>query len=77
MLLTEYNEIERDELLLKQGRKEGMEKGVKQGKLEAILGALGNMMNSLKLSFEQAAEILKIPANEYDVYRKALNRPKQ
>ncbi len=77
MLLTEYNEIERDELLLKQGRKEGMEKGVKQGKLEAILGALGNMMNSLKLSFEQAAEILKIPANEYEVYRNALNRPKQ
>ncbi len=64
MLLTEYNEIERDELLLKQG--------MKQGKLEAILGDLGNIMNSLKLSFEQAAKVVHIAPNEYAFYQKAI-----
>ena len=60
MLLTEYNEIQREELLRKTERK------------EAMMSALNNLMDSLKLSFEQAATALKIPAEEYNVYRNSI-----
>ncbi len=60
MLLTEYNEIQREELLRKTERK------------EAMMSALNNLMDSLKLSFEQAAAALKIPAEEYDFYRNSI-----
>ena len=68
MLLTEYNEVEREELLLKKGMEKGREEGMEKGMVEAIT----NMMNKLKLSAEQAMDILNIPAEKYNYYKTAI-----
>ena len=47
------------------GLKDGMEKGVKMGRAEALV----NLMESLKWSIEQALQALKIPEAEWDDYR--------
>ena len=88
MLLTEYNEIQREELLRKTERKEGLKKGIKKGRKEglkkgrkeglkkgtikAVMRNIQSIMESLHLSFEQAATVLKIPAEEYDFYRNSI-----
>ena len=46
--------------------KVGVKKGIQQGKAEALV----NLMDSLKLSIEQALNSLKIPESEWDDYRK-------
>ena len=61
MLLTEYNEIQREELLLNKG----MEKGMIQ--------AITNMMKKLKLSAEQAMDVLNIPKDKYEYYKSVIN----
>ena len=43
----------------------GMKEGKKEGKAEDLI----NMMESLKLSIEQAMQALKIPENDWDEYR--------
>ena len=67
MLLTEYNEIQREELLLKKGTEKGMEKGMEKGKLEGQKQTAINLLNmNMDISFiEKAtglskAEILKL-----------------
>ena len=62
MLLTEYNEVERDELILK--------KGIEKGNLNAII----SMMNKLKLTAEQAMDVLSIPKEEYNYYKNAIDK---
>ena len=47
------------------GMKEGKKEGIKQGKAEDLV----NMMESLKMSIEQAMQALKIPENDWDEYR--------
>ena len=47
------------------GRKEGMENG--------ILQSIRKLMKNASMTFEQAAEILEIPAKDYDKYRKLLD----
>ena len=44
----------------------GVKKGIQQGKAEDLV----NLMDSLKLSIEQALNSLKIPESEWDDYRK-------
>ena len=66
MLLTEYNEVERDEFILKKG----MNKGIEKGNLNAII----NMMNKLKLTVEQAMDVLNIPKEEYNYYKNAIDK---
>ena len=46
-------------------RNEGEEKGIKKGKAEAMV----NLMESMKLTMEQALKALKIPESEWDEYR--------
>ena len=70
MLLTEYNEIQREELLLNKGMKKGMKKGMEKGMIKAIT----NMMNKLKLSAEQAMDVLNIPKEEYEYYKTVINK---
>ena len=62
MLLTEYNEVERDEFILK--------KGIEKGNLNAII----SMMNKLKLTAEQAMDVLSIPKEEYNYYKNAIDK---
>lgn len=64
MILTEYNELEHEEFIRTMERAEGKA----EGKAEAII----NMMKKLKLSFEQAAEILNISSDDYPIYKKVI-----
>ena len=52
------------------GLKEGMEKGIKKGKAEDIV----NLMESLKLTIEQAMQVLKIPESEWGDYRELVKK---
>ena len=46
--------------------------GEARGKAEGKAEDLFNLMNSLKLSFEQAVDILKIPTDEWAFYKKVV-----
>ena len=60
MLLTEYNEVERDEFILNKG----MEKG--------ILSSIFNFMQSSPMTSEQAMRMLLIPESKWAFYSEQL-----
>ena len=64
MLLTEYDEVKHYERVYRDAHREGKA----EGKAEGIM----NMMQALKLSFEQAASVMKIPDEEYPLYKKMI-----
>ena len=68
MLLTEYDEVKHHELIYASGVRDGKEKGREEGLLSSLIG----IMQKLKLSFEQAASVLSIPAEDYPKYREAI-----
>ena len=68
MLLTEYDEVKHYERVYRDAHREGEEEGMAKGKAEGIV----NMMQALKLSFEQAASIMKIPDEEFPLYKKLI-----
>ena len=59
-------------LLRKTERKKGIKKWIKEGTIKAMMRNIQNIMESLHLSFEQAAAALKIPTEEYDFYRNSI-----
>ena len=58
--------------LFEQGREEGMERGMKKGREEGVvrgkLFSIKSMMKNLKISAEQAMEILEIPRSDFAKY---------
>ena len=68
MLLTEYDEVKHYERVYRDAHREGKDEGKAEGKAEGIM----NMMQALKLSFEQAASVMKIPDEEYPLYKKMI-----
>lgn len=68
MLLTEFDAVEHDEIVFNEGKQEGLSEGKAEGKAEALI----NMMQKLKLTFEQAAEILNISSEQYPDYKKII-----
>ena len=70
MILTEYNEEEVMNGFKEEAYNDGMEKGMEKGKLDAIV----NMMNKLKLSAEQAMDVLNIPAEKYNDYKAVIGK---
>ncbi|MBQ9396338.1 MAG: hypothetical protein IJU23_12620 [Proteobacteria bacterium] len=68
MLLTEYDEVKHYERVYRNAHRDGKEEGLAEGKAEGIL----NMMQALKLSFEQAASVMKIPDEEFPLYKKLI-----
>ena len=68
MLLTEYDEVKHFERVYRNAYNDGEINGKAEGKAEDLF----NLMNSLKLSFEQAVDILKIPTDEWAFYKKAV-----
>lgn len=62
MLLTEFDAVEHDEIVFNEGKAEG------------IVEALRNMMREFKITFEQAAQVLKIAPGEYALYQKRLEK---
>lgn len=65
---------------LKQGREEGRAEGIKEGRAEGlaeglergIANSLLNVMKTLKMTAEQAMEVLNIPQNEHEKYKTML-----
>ena len=47
----------------------GKQEGLKEGKREGTIKALVNLMESLKLTIDQALQALKLPESEWDEYR--------
>ena len=68
MLLTEFDAVEHDEIVFNEGKAEGRAEGRAEGKAEALI----NMMRELKLTFEQAAQVLHIAPDEYALYQKSI-----
>ena len=66
MLLTEYNEIQREELLLNKGMKKGMEKG--------MVASVYNLMQSMKMTSEQAMKALLIPESKWSQYDEQIQK---
>ncbi len=48
--------------------------GLEQGRIESILSAIQNLMDSMDWSAEQAMRALKIPESEQSVYSRKLNK---
>ncbi|MCD8098619.1 MAG: Rpn family recombination-promoting nuclease/putative transposase [Lachnospiraceae bacterium] len=61
--------VEGREKGLAEGRAEGREKGLAEGRADTILESIRNLMETLKLSADQAMEALKVPAGEREKYR--------
>ncbi len=55
--------------IVEKGRAEGMAKGI----FDANIGSIRAMVSELHLTVEQAMNVLKIPPNERDRYRAALD----
>ena len=72
MLLTEYNEAETMEMLKREAREDGLAEGRKEGREEVMLISIRNLMQSLKLSAQQAMDALGIPAAEHARYAEKL-----
>ena len=68
MCLTEYNEAEVMEMFKEEAREEGLEEGMEKGREETLLEAVKNIMNSLKLTAEQAMDALGVPASDRGKY---------
>ena len=64
MLLTEYNEAETMELFKQDGIKEGRREGIEQNRIESIK----NIMESFKVTAQQAMAALKIPVADQAKY---------
>lgn len=72
MSIYEFNQELHDKVLLEDGEAIGLEKGVEIGTVRAI----ENLMETLKMTIEQAMEALKIPENEREKYRDRLENNK-
>ena len=56
----------------KEGREEGREKGREEGRIEAQLENIHRLITKLKISAEQAMDLLEIPPSERQHYKGAL-----
>ena len=53
---------------IEQGIQQGIEQGIEQGAEQARIDSVRNLMDSLKMTAQQAMEVLKIPASEQSAY---------
>ena len=56
-----------------EGMAKGMEKGMAKGIFDANMGSIRAMVSELHLTVEQAMNVLKIPQNERERYKAALD----
>lgn len=59
-----------------QGLEKGLSQGLTQGRTEMAQG-ISQLMKNLNISFEKALQILGIPEDQYEMYRKLLNTKNQ
>ena len=69
---------ERAEILAKQKTEKLIKRAVREGrlegKLEGKLDSVKNLIESLKITADQAMDLLKIPSSERSIYRDAVNK---
>ena len=58
---------------MEQGLAKGMEQGMAKGIFDANMGSICAMVSELHLTVEQAMNVLKIPQNERERYKAALD----
>ena len=58
---------------MEQGMAKGMEQGMAKGIFDANMGSIRAMVGELHLTVEQAMNVLKIPQNERERYKAALD----
>ena len=58
---------------MNKGRREGRREGKREGVDEARLEGLRNLMKTLRVDFDHAADLLLIPKTEREKYRKLIN----
>jgi hypothetical protein len=61
---------------IQQGVQQGIQQGVQQGVRQGKLSDIRNLMDSMKLTAEQAMDALKIPVDEQEFYMEKLNSQK-
>ncbi len=57
------------QMLVEEGREEGRKEGMKEGEQYTLLESIRSLMETLKLSADQAMEALRIPTEEREKYR--------
>ena len=72
MSIFEYDE-EKELRLLRQAERqgaleEGLQQGIQQGIRQGVEDGIRNLMETMKLSLNQAMDALKIPADEQPMY---------
>ena len=65
--LDEAKEVWKEEAM-EEGWEEGMKQGMEQGMEKGIENGIRNIMDTMKLSLNQAMDALKIPAEEQPMY---------
>ena len=60
------------EMKMKEERKEGIKEGRKEGRIEAKVEDVRRLIAKLKVSAEQAMDLLEIPQAERQLYKSAL-----
>lgn len=55
-------------------REEGIRQGIQQGRREVLLESIGNLMEAMKLTCEQAMAALGVPEADRAWYAKELNK---
>ena len=69
MLFTEYDELAHIKTEKQISYEDGIEVGRMEGKEEERQTSIRSLMDTLKLSFEEACSALNIPADEIEKYR--------
>lgn len=59
---------------IKQGTQQGLSQGIQQGHLSALVLSINKMMSSLKMSFDEASEVLTLDDETKDKVLKELNK---
>ena len=62
------------EALLKHGEKKGRAEGIKEGIKTTLLGSVKNARKELGCTWERAMAVVGIPENEYEEYKKMLEK---
>lgn len=78
MCLTEYNETEVMTLFKEEGREEGRLEGRLEGRKESrqetLISSIKSIMENLGVNIEKAMDLLNIPTNERNIYKKLVNK---
>ena len=60
--------------ILERGMQQGVQQGMQQGEQSALVQSIQNLMDTLKLTLEQAMDALKIPSDQRSMYAGMVNK---